>query len=110
MRSGAGAEVAVSGRYWGGANAQPVQRPERLEGSRFTRWQLYRSAAGGSRERPNAMFCPSPLFRAGDPTAHRTAAPRNVPGSRLLLTYRTAMLSRGRGTAPLQALGMRRRV
>jgi hypothetical protein len=28
----------------------------RLEGSRFAAWQLYRLAAGGSRELPNAMF------------------------------------------------------
>ena len=27
---------------------------QRLEGSRFIRWQLYRLAAGGSRERPKA--------------------------------------------------------
>jgi hypothetical protein len=29
-------------------------RPQRLEGSRFVRWQFYRAAAGGSRELPSA--------------------------------------------------------
>ena len=29
---------------------------QRLEGSRFIRWQLYRLRAGGSRELPSAMF------------------------------------------------------
>jgi hypothetical protein len=66
-----------------------------LEGSRFTRWQLYRLLAGGSRESPNAMFCPSRLFCCGETTAHRTTAPRDVPGSRLLLTHRAAMLRSG---------------
>jgi hypothetical protein len=66
-----------------------------LEGSRFTRWQLYGSVAGGSRELPSAMFCPSRLFCCGDTTAHRTAAPRDVPESRLLATDRAAMLRSG---------------
>jgi hypothetical protein len=43
----------------------PVERAARLEGSRFTSWLLYGFVAGGSRELPNAMFCPSRLFRAG---------------------------------------------
>jgi hypothetical protein len=68
---------------------------QRLEGSRFVRWQLCSLAAGGSRERPRAMFCPSRQFRAGDATAHRTATPRNVPGSRPLQTDRTAILQSG---------------
>jgi len=42
--------------------------PHGLEGSRFTRWQLYRLAAGGSRERLRAMFCPSRLFCCRDAT------------------------------------------
>jgi hypothetical protein len=33
------------------ANTRRVERTERLEGSRFVRWQLYQMAAGGSRER-----------------------------------------------------------
>ena len=37
------------------------RKPAALEGSRFVVWQLYRLAAGGSRERLNAMFCPSRL-------------------------------------------------
>jgi hypothetical protein len=32
-------------------NKPPVEWTERLEGSRFIRWQLYGLAAGGSRER-----------------------------------------------------------
>jgi hypothetical protein len=77
-----------------------------LEGSRFTRWQLYRLLAGGSRELPSAMFCPSRLFCCGDKAAHRTAAPRDVPGSRLLLTHRAATLRSGSppGVKPLYPL------
>jgi hypothetical protein len=33
------------------ANTLSVERPERLEGSRFAAWQLYGLVAGGSRER-----------------------------------------------------------
>jgi hypothetical protein len=33
------------------ANRPPVERTERLEGSRFVAWQLYRLLADGSRER-----------------------------------------------------------
>ena len=33
------------------ANTLRVERTQRLEGSRFTRWQLYGLVAGGSRER-----------------------------------------------------------
>ena len=102
--------------------------PRRLDSGRlrragrFTRWQLYRLLAGGSRESPNAMFCPSRLFVCRDTTAHRTTAPRDVPGSRLLLTDRAAILQSGlpdvasrslndgaqSGSPP--GLGMRRRV
>ena len=73
----------------------PASHAQGLEGRRFTRWQLYRLAAGGSRVRLSAMFCPSRLFCCGDTTANRTAARRNVPGSRLLLTHRAAMLQSG---------------
>jgi len=40
-----------------------------------------------------------------DTTAHRTAAPRDVPGSRLLLNHRAAMLRSGSppGVGPLSA-------
>ena len=41
------------------------------------------------------MFCPSRLFRAAATTAHRTATPRDVPGSRLLPTHRAARLQSG---------------
>jgi hypothetical protein len=74
----------MANRRFRGSNA--------LEGSRFVGWQLYGLLAGGSRERLNAMFCPSRLFRAADTTAHRAATPRDVPGSRLLLTDRAAIL------------------
>ena len=47
----------------------PASHAHGLEGSRFRRWQLYRLAAGGSRELPNAMFCPSRLFRAAEQRA-----------------------------------------
>ena len=67
----------------------------RSGGEPLSRWQLYRLVAGGSRERLSARFCPSPLLGCGDSTAHRIAAPRDVPGSRLLLTHRAAMLRSG---------------
>jgi hypothetical protein len=41
------------------------------------------------------MFCPSRLFGAADTTGHRTATPRDVPGSRLLAAHRAAMLQSG---------------
>ena len=66
--------------------------PNGLEGSRFIALQLYGLAAGGSRELPNAMFCPSCLFRAADTTAYRTTTLRDVPGSRLLPPHRAALL------------------
>jgi hypothetical protein len=40
--------------------------PQRLEGSRFVNWQFYQMAAGGSRERSRAVFCPSRLTGAAD--------------------------------------------
>jgi hypothetical protein len=40
------------------ANKPRVERTKRLEGSRFAAWQLYRLAAGGSRERLEVwQFC-----------------------------------------------------
>jgi hypothetical protein len=53
------------------------------------------STAGGSRERLDAMFYPSRLFRAADTTVHRTATPRDVPGSRLLPADRAATWQSG---------------
>jgi hypothetical protein len=46
---------------------------------------------------------PSASILLWDTTAHRTAAPRDVPGSRLLLTHRAAKLQSGSppGAAPL---------
>ncbi len=67
----------------------------RLEGSRFTRWQLYRLAAGGSRERLSAMFCPSRLFCMRDTMAHRTAVRRDAPGAACLPTDRATILQSG---------------
>jgi len=40
------------------------------------------------------MFCTSRLFCAADTPAHRTATPRDVPGSRVLATYRAARLQK----------------
>jgi hypothetical protein len=40
-------------------------------------------------------FGPARLFRAAATTAHRTATPRDVPGSRLLPTHRAARLQSG---------------
>ena len=62
---------------------------------RFTRWQLYRLLAGGfpGMTQRNALPTASVLLR--DTTAHRTGARRDVPGSRLLLTDRAAMLRSG---------------
>jgi len=77
---------------------------QRLEGSRFVIRQLCNLAAGGSRERPRAMFCPSRQFRAGDATAHRTTTPRNVPGSRPLPSDRTAILQSGSPPGVEQAM------
>jgi hypothetical protein len=77
-------------RYNSGAYVGQAGRLRRA--SRFTMWQLYRLAAGGSRERLRAMFCPSRLFCCRDTTAHRTAARRDVPGSRLLATDRATTL------------------
>jgi hypothetical protein len=57
------------------------------------------------------MFCPPRLFRSGDTTPHRTAARRDVPGSRLLLTDRVATLRSGSppGVRPAQpAAGLQR--
>jgi hypothetical protein len=90
------------------ANKPRVERTERLEGSRFLAWQLYGLLAGGSRERLSAMFCPSPsILAVGIQTANRTAARRDVPASRLLLTDRAAMLRSGSppGVGPLYTLG-----
>jgi hypothetical protein len=66
-----------------------------LEGSRFVIRQLCNLAASGSREWPSVRFCPSRQFRAGDATGHRTATPRNVPGSRPLQTDRATILQSG---------------
>jgi hypothetical protein len=41
----------IAHRVAGVANTLRGERPKRLEGSRFMRWQLYGLLAGGSRER-----------------------------------------------------------
>ncbi len=68
--------------------APSSETSERLRrAGRFVAWQLYGLLAGGSRERLSALFCRSRLFCYGDTTTHRTAARRDVPGSRLLGTF-----------------------
>jgi hypothetical protein len=62
---------------------------------RFRRWQLYRLVAGGSRERPNAMFCPSRLFCAEDTTAIELPRPETFPGAACLPTHRAAVIQSG---------------
>jgi hypothetical protein len=46
------------------ANTPRVERTERLEGSRFTRWQLYGLLAGGSRERLDVRQFYGPVVSA----------------------------------------------
>jgi hypothetical protein len=75
-----------------------------VEGSRFVGWQVYRYAAGGSRELPSVF----PLVqRLGNKiriegvreTIDRGKS-RAVPGSRLLPTYRPGNLQSGSPPGP----------
>jgi len=68
-----------------------VEWPERLEGSRFTRWQLYRLAAGGSRERLEVRQFYGPLYPRNRIDAMGKTLGWVIPGSRLLLTDRAAI-------------------
>ena len=64
----------------------------RLEGSRFKRWQLYRLAAGGSRERFEVRPFYGPLYPHRRIEAMGKILRWVIPGSRLLATDRAAML------------------
>jgi hypothetical protein len=66
--------------------------PQALEGSRFTRWQLYRLLAGGSRERLDVRQFYGPLYPDDRIDAMGKTLRGDVPGSRLLLTDRAAIL------------------
>jgi hypothetical protein len=97
------------------ANTLRRKSPQRLEGSRFAIRQLCNVAASGSRERLVVVqFYRSGVYPSFSRRNRWVKASRwDVPGSRLsnpegfrwLPSNRTNALSRGRGTAPLQALG-----
>ena len=69
-----------------------VERTERLEGSRFIALQLCRSAAGGSRERLDVRQFYRPSFPDNRIGAMGKTSRWVIPGSRLLLTDRAAIL------------------
>ena len=64
----------------------------RLEGSRFVAWQLYGLAAGGSRERLDVRQFYGPLYPRNRIDAMGKTSRWVIPGSRLLLTHRAAIL------------------
>jgi len=69
-----------------------VPRWRGLEGSRFVAWQLYRLAAGGSRERLDVRQLYGPLYRHNTIEAMGKTLRWVIPGSRLLTTGRAAIL------------------
>jgi hypothetical protein len=73
------------------ANTRRVERTERLEGSRFVAWQLYRLLAGGSRERLAVYQFYGPVYPRSDIDAMGKTLRWVIPGSRLLLTDRAAV-------------------
>ena len=73
------------------ANTLRVERPERLEGSRFVALQLYRLAAGGSRERLEVWQFYGPLYPPPGTDAMGKTLCWVIPGNRLLLTDRAAI-------------------
>ena len=79
------------------------RKPIALEGSRFAAWQLYDLAAGGSRERLEVWQFYGPLYPLHAISAMGKTLRWVIPGSRLLLTDRAAMLQSGSppgGTGP----------
>jgi hypothetical protein len=62
----------------------PCAIAQRLEGSRFAIWQLYRLAAGGSRERLEVRQFYGPLYPGDRIDAIGKTSRWVVPGSRLL--------------------------
>ncbi len=74
------------------ANTLRVERTERLEGSRFVAWQLYGLVAGGSRERLEVWQFYGPLYPPHGTDAMGKTLRWVIPGSRLLLNDRAAIL------------------
>jgi hypothetical protein len=73
------------------ANTPRVERTDRLEGSRFLAWQLFGFLAGGSRQRLELWQ----FYGRCTPARNRRAGQKMrwvIPGSRLLLTDRAAIL------------------
>jgi hypothetical protein len=66
--------------------------PKAWEGSRFITWQLYRLAAGGSRERLDVPQFYGPLYPHARTDPMGKTLRWVIPGSRLLATDRAAML------------------
>ena len=73
-------------------NAPRMERIERLEGSRFEAWQLYRVVAGGSRERLEVWEFYGRLYPPAGIDAMGQTLRWVIPGSRLLLPDRAAIL------------------
>ena len=74
------------------ANTPRVERPERLERSRFVAWQLYGLVAGGSRERLEVWQFYWPVVSATRNRRDGQTSLWVIPGSRLLLNDRAAIL------------------
>ena len=74
------------------ANTPGVERTERLEGSRFVALQLYRMAAGGSRERLDMRQFYGPPYTYNTTDAIGKTLHWVIPGSRLLATVSAAIL------------------
>ena len=74
------------------ANPLRVERTERLEGSRFVAWQLYGLVASGSRARLEVWQFYAPLWPPHGTEALGKTWRWVIPGSRLLLTDRAAIL------------------
>jgi hypothetical protein len=74
------------------ANTPRVERTKRLEGSRFVAWQLDGFAASGSRERLEVWQFYGPLYPPHGIDAIGKTLRWVIPGSRLLLSDRAAIL------------------
>jgi len=89
-----GSRFAVRGSRFAVASRGILLRRS-LEGSRFTRWQLYRLAAGGSRERLDGRQFYGPLYPRNRTDAMGKTLRCVIRGSRLLPTDRAAILYSG---------------
>jgi hypothetical protein len=82
-------------------NTLRVERPERLEGSRFVAWQLYELV---SRRLPGTSRGVAVLWAGLYPPHGIDALGKTlrwvIPGSRLLPTHRAAMLQSGSPPGP----------